>query len=130
MSRLGVSGGGTGFLTPEEFAALLCSGRLDPSRTQFSQDSISSRFEAGVGAIEALISALQNGKVDPGDIPPIRIVVKDGKVFTLDNRRFCAFRTARMEIPFVRLDSIPRGELRKFSTQNDGVSIVGRPPRQ
>jgi hypothetical protein len=53
--------------------------------------------------------------------------VKDGKVFTLDNRRLKAFQDAGIPIPFEKLDAIPKREMFKFTTVNDGIDIVVRP---
>jgi len=49
----------------------------------------------------------------------------------LDNRRIYGFEQAKvkvpeLEIPYVKLDSIPKRELFKFSTQNEGTSILIR----
>ena len=63
---------------------------------------------------------------DPSKIDPIRIVVKDGKVFTLDNRRLKAFQDAGINIPFRKLDKIPKRQKSKFSTINEGVDITVR----
>ena len=50
-------------------------------------------------------------------------------VFTLDNRRLKAFQDAGIEVPFVKLDDIPKRELFKFTTKNEGISIVIRQPK-
>ena len=114
------------FLGADDFASLPKSGRIDPKTIRFSQDSIASEFKGGAGAVEDLAAKFKAGQVDPLTIPPIRIVVKDRKVFTLDNRRLSAFEEAGIEIPFERLDSIPLKELDKFTTINDGVEIIIR----
>jgi hypothetical protein len=61
---------------------------------------------------------------------PIRLVIKDGQIFTLDNRRLKAFQDAGVDIPFVKLDRIPGNQLFKFTTENEGISIEVRPRRQ
>lgn len=57
---------------------------------------------------------------------PIRIVEKYGLIYTLDNRRLKAFQDAGIPINYQKLDAIPTTELRKFSTENQGVSIEVR----
>ena len=109
-------------LTPDEFAQLPRSGTIDPARVRFSQDSIKGAFKEG-GDIAQLAADLKASKVDPSSIPPIRIVEREGKIFTLDNRRLSAFQEAGIPIRYERLDSVPKRELFKFTTKNDGVSI-------
>ncbi|WP_146118745.1 hypothetical protein [Blastopirellula marina] len=113
------------FLGADDFAKLPKSGRIDPKSVRFSQDSIAGNFKEGGNVLE-LGAKLKVGQVDPSSIPPIRIVLKDGKVFTLDNRRLRAFQEAGIDVPFERLDAIPKRELFKFTTKNVGVDIIIR----
>jgi hypothetical protein len=112
------------FLSPDDFAKLPATGTIDPKTVRFSQDSISADFKNGAGSVDSLIADLKSGKVDPTSIPPIRIVEKDGQIFSLDNRRLHAFQEAGIDIPFVKLDRVPRKERKKFSTENRGESIL------
>jgi hypothetical protein len=112
------------FLSVQEFASLPQTGTIDPSLIRFSQDSISPTFRGG-GSVEDLTAQLGVG-VDSSTVPPIRIVPKEGQVYTLDNRRLKAFQDAGVPIPYERLQSIPKRELFKFTTQNEGVHIVIR----
>ena len=89
---------------------------------RFCQDSIAGNFKEGGNVLE-LGAKLKAEQVDLSSIPPIRIVVKDGKVFTLDNRRLRASQEAGVDIPFIKLDRIPRSERFKFKTKNDGIDI-------
>ncbi len=66
---------------------------IDASKVRFSQSSIKSTFKDG-GSLYDLVAGLKNGTVKPGDVPPIRLVERDGHLFTLDNRRLEAFRQA------------------------------------
>ncbi len=113
------------FLTPSEFAQLPRSGSIDPAKIRFSQSSIKDTFSQG-GSIEDLAASLKGGQVDPATIPPIRIVERDGMIFSLDNRRLKTFQEAGIPIRYVKLDKMPKGELYKFTTKNDGASIVVR----
>lgn len=51
-------------------------------------------------------------------------------IHTLDNRRLYAFQQAYyragVEIPYQKLDSVSKNQLFKFTTQNNGESIVIR----
>lgn len=63
----------------------------------------------------------------PSTIQPIRIIEKDGQIYTLDNRRLYAYQQAGIDIPYQKLDHIPKRELFKFSIENEGISIILRP---
>ena len=99
---------------------------MDPHRVRFSQRSISFRFRDG-RTIAELAEALKSGQVRPEDVPPLRLVEKDGEHFTLDNRRLEAFRRAGMAIPW-RLATAEEiaNEAFKFTTTNGGVSVKVR----
>ena len=113
------------FLKAEEFAKLPNSGKIDPSKIRYSQNSIKSEFKNG-SSIDDLAKQLKEGKIDPSKVDPIRIVEKDGKIFSLDNRRLKAFQDAGVEVPYKKLDAIPKGEEFKFTTKNEGVDIIVR----
>ena len=66
---------------------------IDPETVRFSQDSIKATFRDG-GTIDQLAEELRNGSVNAEDVLPIRLFERDGKFFTLDNRRLEAFRRA------------------------------------
>jgi hypothetical protein len=98
-------------------------GFIDPKNVRFCQDSCSSSFRAG-GSINELADGLKSGRIKPGDVPAIRVFERDGKLFTLDNRRLEAFRRAGVEIPYRQ--ATPEeiaNEAWKFTTQNAGESI-------
>ena len=120
---------GRKFLTPDEFSKLPQTGTIDPKQVRFSQDSIDPRFKEG-GSIEDLIAGLKAGKVDPSTIPAIRIVEKDGKIYTLDNRRLKVFQEACIPIKYEKLDAVPKREGFKFTTKNDGIDIDIRKPKK
>ena len=96
---------------------------IDPALVRFSQDSISATFKAG-GSIADLAAGLQNGTINPNDIPPIRLVNNNGTLFTLDNRRLAAFQQAGVPIPYqMATPEEAAAQAWKFTTQNGGVSI-------
>lgn len=105
-------------------------GSINPAFVRFTQNTISSSFPSG-GNVEELAEALQSGTVSPDDIPPIRLVEREGKLYSLDNRRLEAFRRAQVDIRYrMATDEEIRTEWRrKFTTTNDGESVVirGRP---
>src|SRR5437588_722662 len=96
---------------------------MDPTNVRFSQNSISYRFRDG-STIDALAEGLRNGQVRPEDVPPLRLVAREGQMFTLDNRRLEAFRRAGVAIPW-RLATPEEiaTEAWKFTTTNGGLSV-------
>lgn len=113
------------FFTRRQFERLPQQGRVDPKEIKFSQDSIRSTFKNGEDVSE-VAEKLKKGELDPNEFPPVRLVEKDDSVFTLDNRRLKVFQDAEVDIPFVKLDSIPKDQQFKFTTQNQGESIKVR----
>jgi RHS repeat-associated protein len=118
-------------LTSTDFDKLKDSGTVDPSKIRFSQDSIKSDFtNPDFGDVDTLSSKIRKfvetkGKegIDPDSVKPIRIVEKDGSVYTLDNRRLKAFQDAGVNIPYEKLAEIPKNQEFKFTTTNKGTSI-------
>jgi len=120
------------FLSTEDFSKLSQKGLVNPNRIRFSQNSISSEIN-GSGSEKVMlnnfISDLRSGKVDGNTIKPIRITKINGQVYTLDNRRLHAFQEAGINVPYEKIDVIPKKELFKFTTQNQGTSIEVRKPK-
>ena len=93
--------------------------------------SISNNFSNG-GTIDDLSNGLRSGRVKASDVSPIRLVEKDGSLYTLDNRRLEAFRRAGVRVPYRMAtpeefaQAVRKG---RFSTRNQGTSITVRPPK-
>jgi len=69
---------------------------IDPKEIRFSQPNVGPYFNNG-SRVDELIPKLKTGKVSPYDIPPIQVVQKGGKLFSLDNRRLLAFNSAGVD---------------------------------
>jgi hypothetical protein len=96
---------------------------MNPNSVRFSQSSVSYRFRDG-GTIGDLAEGLRTGRIRSGDVPPLRLVEKDGVYYTLDNRRLEAFRRAGIAIPWrMATPEEIAAEEWKFTTTNDGVSV-------
>jgi hypothetical protein len=55
----------------------------------------------------------------------VRLTVKDGQVYSLDNRRLVAFQKAGIQMPFrMATPEEAANEAWKFTTQNEGRSIL------
>jgi RHS repeat-associated protein len=98
-------------------------GVIDPSTVRFSQNSAKGAFSEG-GSIQGMADALRSGALKADQVPAIRLVERDGKLFSLDNRRLEAFRRAEMDVPYrMATPQEAAREAWKFTTRNDGVSI-------
>ena len=96
---------------------------IDSRSVRFSQDSVKPKFKDG-SSIDELAQGLKDGSIRPEQIPPVRLVEKDGQLFTLDNRRLEAFKRANMEIPYrMATPEEAAAEVWKFTTANEGISI-------
>lgn len=113
----------TSFVTYKEFKKLPPKGTIDPKKIRFSQDSIKGDFRKPHGSLSNLTKGLKNGSIVPSKVKPIRIVNKDRKIYTLDNRRLKAFQDAEIKVPYKKLKKIPNKEKSKFTTKVNGVSI-------
>lgn len=101
-----------------------CGGTINPNLVRFSQDEVSARFSTGE-TIEQTAAALRSGYLKPTDLPLMRLTVKDGQIYSLDNRRLVAFQKAGIQMPFrMATPEEALGEAWKFSTQNEGRSII------
>jgi hypothetical protein len=99
---------------------------IDPAVIRFSQNSISPLFKNGQSVTD-LADGLASGAVKAADIPAIRLVEKDGLVFTLDNRRLFAFQKAGVQVPYrMATAEEAANEAWKFTTTNNGTSILIR----
>ncbi|WP_226648014.1 fibronectin type III domain-containing protein [Microbulbifer variabilis] len=103
--------------------AVIRKGLINPKAVRFTQDSIKATFTDG-RKVEDLIRDLKSGKLNAGDVPPIRVFSRDGKIYSLDNRRLKAFQEAAKPI---RITPATPGEIVegsfKFTSKNDGTSI-------
>ena len=71
-----------------------------------------------------MADALKSGALKADQVPAIRLVDKDGVLFTLDNRRLEAFRRAEMNVPYrMATPEEAASEAWKFTTRNEGTSI-------
>ena len=96
---------------------------IDPAVVRFSQDSVRGTFKDG-RSIDDLVAGLKGGSVKSGDVPAIRLVERDGDLFSLDNRRLLAFQRAGVPVPYrMATADEAASEAWKFTTTNGGVSI-------
>lgn len=97
---------------------------LSPSEIRYSQNSMRSRFRNG-NPIEETLRKLLSGKITVVDIPRIRVAEKDGKYYSMDNRRLYVFkRFEEKKGTKIKVKCIETGmDPGKFTTTNDGTSI-------
>ncbi len=105
--------------------------RIDPRSVRFTHDSIRYTFKGG-GTIDDLAEGLRSGAIRAEDVEPIRLVEREGKLYTLDNCRLEAFRRAGVDVPYVLAHNmmseraILKEWRKRYTTSNEGVSIVVR----
>ena len=98
---------------------------IDPSEIRYIHDTIHTRFRGGPSVGETLRD-LKTGFMNIEELPPIRIVRCDNKLYSLDNRRLYVLKNLH-ECGYIRKtdvmlvnEEIPK---RKFTTENDGRSV-------
>ena len=105
----------------------LISGKISPYKVRFTQDSIAAEFSDG-GSVFDMIKKLRDGSINSESFPPIKIFVKDGVFYSVDNRRLFAFQQANLPIKYEIIIN-PQMFIRqafKFTTLNDGREIIVR----
>jgi hypothetical protein len=96
---------------------------MDPNAVRFSQASIAYRFKDRT-TIDDLAAGLNNGSIRPEDVEPLRLVEREGVLYTLDNRRLEAFRRAGIQIPWrMATEEEIVTENWKFTTTNHGLAV-------
>lgn len=105
--------------------------RMKPSEIFFSQDSIKEKFDNG-HTIYSTVSVCKKHPYVINKIPKMRVCKKDGKWYSLNNRRLWVFRKleADGDIKDVRVMQVNNARLttEKFTTRNGGESVNIRQP--
>ena len=71
---------------------------LAPSQIMFSHDDIGPVFSNGKYSIKDTFLSLQRGHLDPGDLPPMKVVQHQGSYVSINNRRLAVFRLLEMYV--------------------------------
>ncbi len=101
---------------------------IDPQTIRFTQDSVSRRFSDGRYLVDTA-NDLRTGRLSSEDIPSIRVVDFEGKLYSLDNRRLVAFQMAGVDVPVERVPFAGQYESEfwdKYSPIWDGLRIIIR----
>lgn len=81
---------------------------LSPWEISFSETSVPAHFADGC-SLWKTISDLEKNILDPTKFPPIRVVRKDKRWISLDNRRLFVFQNAAISsIPVITFDASPQ----------------------
>jgi RHS repeat-associated protein len=87
---------------------------LKPNDIKFTQGYASPNFSDG-GTISEAVTKIRAGELKATDFPPIKIVEKDGALYTLDNRRLATFNAAGADrIPVQRVSLEDPAILKEF----------------
>lgn len=101
--------------------------RKSPSEIRFSQDSIANHWKDNSSGIGITLDQLLKGEITPDNIPTITVSIRNGLLYTSDNRRLWVFKQLQ---DFGKCESIQviYGYInpRKFTTTNYGTSIYVR----
>ena len=97
----------------------------NPKGIRYTHNSISKSFRGGKGLVEDLIKDLKNGSVSTKSIPPINVFLKDGKMYSLDNRRLYAFKQAGMPKIKVIIVDPNSEEIKKEIKKNSPLKMMG-----
>jgi len=106
------------------------SGLRNPNSIRFSQDSVRGTFSDG-RSVRELTEGLRSGAIKPTDVPAVRLVERQGKLISIDNRRLQAFRDAgvdiptRMATPDEILEAIENGKFSAGELGGDTIRIRG-----
>lgn len=104
---------------------------MKPSEIYYSQDSIKEKFDNG-HTIYSTLSVCKKHQYVINKIPRMRVCKKDGKWYTLDNRRLWVFRKLEADghIKDVKVTQVSKDRLpaEKFTTKNGGESVGIRQP--
>jgi len=74
-----------------------------------------------------LINQLSLGKVSAYDLPPIPVAQKDGRLFSIDNRRLLAFNSAEVDkVPVQIVSSQDRAVAYKLGRRFDPILGKGQ----
>jgi hypothetical protein len=115
-------------------AAKTGTGFIDPSKVRFTQDNIGALFRNGQSIDDVARTLRGPGGADLArSFEPIRLVERDGLLWTLDNRRLAAFSAGGQQVPFrmATQAEISAEWARKFTTtaqEGWGQFITVRPP--
>eukprot|EP01084_Bolivina_argentea_P015522 29064_1 len=96
---------------------------MDVASIRFTQKSIKDTFSCGA-PIKWLIYMLKTNKIEPCEIPLIRVGFYNGYYKSIDNRRLYCYKTANIEkIPVFVMKTITKEFRCKDQSQNNGISV-------
>ncbi|XP_078487949.1 uncharacterized protein LOC113475601 [Ciona intestinalis] len=94
---------------------------MKPSMIQFSQDSIAKSFKNGTELHETC-QLISTGSVSVDEIRPIRVIIKDNKAISVDNRRLYVFRVLEIagHLHSIKVQVINQYDEDRFTSTNGG----------
>jgi hypothetical protein len=97
---------------------------VDKYSIRYTQDSIKEETQDGYNLMD-VIRQLENGTIDPKNIPVIRVFKRNGKTYSQDNRRLYVFKQAKTveKVPVKYWYEGYDVSDENFTTKNDGFSI-------
>uniref|UniRef100_H2Y064 Uncharacterized protein n=1 Tax=Ciona intestinalis TaxID=7719 RepID=H2Y064_CIOIN len=95
-----------------------------PSNIQFSQDSIAKSFQNGTELHETC-QLISTGSVSVDEIRPIRVIIKDNKAISVDNRRLYVFRVLEKagHLHSIKVQVTNQYDENRFTSTNNGCHV-------
>ncbi|HEV8574915.1 MAG TPA: hypothetical protein VGR43_09430, partial [Dehalococcoidia bacterium] len=111
-----------------------CAGypTMNPDLIRFTQDRASPNFKDS-WTIYKTETALRTGEMRPEDLKePVRLFIRDGRLWTLDNRRVETFRRAGVSVPYrwATEEELRRELPKKDKNKSEGIFIHIRGERR
>jgi len=115
-------------------ARLAARGTIDTTAVHFTQNSIAAAYREGPELNQAIAALRAGGAEAAAGYDPIRLVAKDGKLWTLDNRRLLVFSQAGFRVPFrmatkAEIELEFAGKLTTTAAQGWGRFVTVRLPK-
>jgi hypothetical protein len=115
-------------LTAAEFDALPEQGTISPWSIRSSQNTASWNFKPPYqdSCIGDAAYQLREGQITPSQFGAVKLVEKDGMVWSVDNRRVITFRSAGLDIPYEKTtwDALSPAQKLHFTSTTNGESII------
>jgi hypothetical protein len=115
-------------LTVAEFESLPQQGIISPWRIRSSQNTASWNFKPPFqnSSIGDAAFQLREGQISPEQFGAVKLVEKDGMIWSVDNRRILTFRSAGMDIPYEKTtwEALTPAQKSHFTSTTNGESII------
>nr|XP_004225521.1 uncharacterized protein LOC100182085 isoform X2 [Ciona intestinalis] len=98
---------------------------MKPTNIQFSQDSVAKSFKNEGAELHDTCQLISTGSVSADEIRPIRVIIKDNKAISVDNRRLYVFRVLEISghLHSIKVQVINQYDEERFTSTNNGCHV-------